>query len=128
MGLEKCRMRKKILIVDDSESLRAVLLFVLEDAGYEVSVASDGVDAQKHLNGQDFNLIITDLHMPNMDGIELIRIIRSMEAYRQTPILFLTTESQQEKKNEAREAGATGWIIKPFQHNKLIAAVGKVIK
>jgi two-component system chemotaxis response regulator CheY len=121
-------MQKKILIVDDSESLRAVLVFVLEDAGYEVLIAADGVDAQKHLNGQDFNLIITDLHMPNMDGIELIRIIRSMEAYRQTPILFLTTESQQEKKNEAREAGATGWIIKPFQHNKLIAAVGKVIK
>jgi two-component system chemotaxis response regulator CheY len=121
-------MKKKILIVDDSESLRAVLIFVLEDAGYEVLVASDGLEALKHLDGQAFNLIITDLHMPNMDGIELIRAIRAISHYRQTPILFLTTESQQEKKNEAREAGATGWIIKPFLQDKLIAAVSRVIK
>lgn len=121
-------MQKRILIVDDSESLRAVLIFVLEEAGYEVLVGIDGIDAGRHLNGQHLDLIITDLHMPNMDGIELIRYIRTLDSYKQTPILFLTTESQQEKKNEARDAGATGWIIKPFQHEKLIAAVNKVIK
>jgi two-component system, chemotaxis family, chemotaxis protein CheY len=121
-------MQKRILIVDDSVSLRAILIFVLEDSGYDVLSASDGLDAMRHLNSQHLDLIITDLHMPNMDGIELIKYIRSLTNYRQTPILFLTTESMQEKKNEAKDAGATGWIIKPFQHEKLIVAVNRVIK
>ncbi|MBN1183940.1 MAG: response regulator [Bacteroidales bacterium] len=119
---------KKILIVDDSASIRDVLSFVLKEEGFEVFMAEDGVDAQKHLNGQQLDLIITDLYMPNMDGIELIKKIRSMSDYERTPILFLTTESQNEKKSEAKEAGATGWIVKPFVQKNLIAAIMKVMK
>jgi two-component system chemotaxis response regulator CheY len=119
---------KKILIVDDSETLRAILIFVLEDAGYQVIVGIDGMDAQKHLNHQPIDLIITDLHMPNLDGIGFIKVVRSHPLYFNTPILFLTTDTQQNKKDEAKEAGATGWIIKPFDQEKLLSAVSKVIK
>jgi two-component system, chemotaxis family, chemotaxis protein CheY len=120
--------RKKILVVDDSETLRAILIFVLEEAGYEVLVGTDGIDAQKHLNDQPLDLIITDLHMPNLDGIGFIKIVRSNIVYMNTPILFLTTDTLQNKKTEAKNAGATGWIIKPFDQEKLISAVNKVIK
>ena len=119
---------KKILIVDDSETLRAILIFVLEEAGYKVFVGIDGIDAQKHLNGQTIDLIITDLHMPNMDGIGFIKVVRSHPFYANTPILFLTTDTLQNKKDEAKEAGATGWVIKPFDEEKLLLAVSKVIK
>jgi two-component system chemotaxis response regulator CheY len=119
---------KKILIVDDSETLRAILIFVLEQAGYKVLVGIDGIDAQKHLNGQTIDLIITDLHMPNLDGIGFIKVVRSHAFYANTPILFLTTDSLQNKKDKAKEAGATGWIIKPFDEEKLISAVSRVIK
>ena len=119
---------KKILIVDDSETLRAILIFVLEEAGYEVLVGIDGIDAQKHLNNRPIDLIITDLHMPNLDGIGFIKVVRSHPFYSNTPILFLTTDTRQNKKTEAKDAGATGWIIKPFNHEKLISAVRKVIK
>lgn len=119
---------KKILIVDDSETLRAILIFVLEEAGYVVLVGIDGMDAQKHLNRQPIDLIITDLHMPKLDGIGFIKVVRSHPVYANTPILFLTTDTQQDKKNEAKDAGATGWIIKPFDQVKLISAVSKVIK
>ncbi len=119
---------KKILIVDDSETLRAILIFVLEEAGYKVLVGIDGIDAQKHLNDQTIDLIITDLHMPNLDGIGFIKVVRSHPFYANTPILFLTTDTLQNKKDEAKEAGATGWVIKPFDEEKLLAAVSKVIK
>ena len=119
---------KKILIVDDSASIRDVLSFVLKEEGFEVLIGEDGVDAQKHLDGQPLDLIITDLYMPNMDGIELIKKIRSIAEYERTPILFLTTESHNEKKNEAKEAGATGWIVKPFVQKNLISAIMKVMK
>lgn len=121
-------MAKTILIVDDSESIREVVSFTLETEGYNVLVGVDGVDAQKHLTGQDIDLVVTDLHMPNLDGIGLIKEVRNREEYKRIPILFLTTESQQEKKMEAKDAGATGWIIKPFVPAKLIAAVKKVIR
>ena len=121
-------MAKTILIVDDSESIREVVSFTLENEGYNVLVAVDGQDALKHLKGNPINLIITDLHMPIMDGIELIKEVRSMDAYKSIPILFLTTESQAAKKLEAKEAGATGWIIKPFVPAKLIAAINKVMR
>ncbi|MGC8803321.1 MAG: response regulator [Bacteroidales bacterium] len=121
-------MAKTILIVDDSESIREVVSFTLENEGYKVLVAVDGKDALKFLDGTDIDLVITDLHMPVMDGIELIKHIRSMEKYQRIPILFLTTESQAAKKMEAKEAGATGWIIKPFVPAKLIAAINKVIR
>ena len=119
---------KKILIIDDSETLRAILIFVLEEAGYKVLVGIDGIDAQKHLNNQTIDLIITDLHMPNLDGIGFIKVVRSHPFYANTPILFLTTDTLQNKKDEAKEAGATGWVIKPFDEEKLLLAVSKVIK
>lgn len=121
-------MGKKILIVDDSESIRDIVTFTLENEGHSVLVGVDGIDAQKHLNGQEIDLIITDLHMPEMDGIGLIKEVRKMDAYSRVPILFLTTESQNAKKMEAKDAGATGWIIKPFVPEKLIAAINKVIR
>jgi two-component system chemotaxis response regulator CheY len=121
-------MGKKILFVDDSESIREIVNFTLANEGYEVLLSDNGKNALKCLNGQDINLIITDLHMPEMNGIELIKEIRQMPDYMRTPILFLTTESQTEKKMEAKDAGATGWIVKPFAPAKLIAAISKVIK
>lgn len=121
-------MCKTILIVDDSESIREVVKFTLQNEGYEVLVGVDGKDALKFLNGTHIDLIITDLHMPEIDGIEFIRHVRNMEQYKRIPILFLTTESQASKKMEAKEAGATGWIIKPFVPVKLIAALKKVLR
>lgn len=116
------------MIVDDSETLRAILIFVLEEAGFEVLEGIDGIDAIKYLDGRHIDLIITDLNMPRMDGIRLIKHVRSIETYSQTPILFLTTDTQQSKKDEARNAGATGWIVKPFDQSKLISAITKVMK
>jgi two-component system chemotaxis response regulator CheY len=121
-------MAKTILIVDDSESIREVVSFTLENEGYNVLIAIDGTDAIRFLNGQNIDLIITDLHMPEMDGITLIKEVRKMPDYHRVPILFLTTESQAAKKMEAKDAGATGWIIKPFVPAKLIAALSKVLR
>jgi two-component system, chemotaxis family, chemotaxis protein CheY len=121
-------MAKTILIVDDSESIREVVSFTLENEGYNVLIAVDGTDALRFLNGQNIDLIITDLHMPEMDGITLIKEVRQMPDYQRIPILFLTTESQAAKKMEAKDAGATGWIIKPFVPAKLIAALSKVLR
>jgi two-component system chemotaxis response regulator CheY len=121
-------MAKTILIVDDSESIREVVSFTLENEGYKVLVGVDGQDAIKFFDGSDIDLLITDLHMPNMDGIDLIKEVRKMDKYQRMPILFLTTESQAVKKMEAKDAGATGWIIKPFVPAKLIAAINKVIR
>jgi two-component system, chemotaxis family, chemotaxis protein CheY len=121
-------MGKKILFVDDSESIREIVHFTLENEGYQVLLSDNGKNALEHLNGQEINLIITDLHMPEMNGIELIKEIRQNQKYQRTPILFLTTESQTEKKMEAKDAGATGWIVKPFVPAKLLAAIGKVIR
>jgi two-component system chemotaxis response regulator CheY len=120
-------MEKTVLIVDDSESIREIVSFTLENEGFKVKVGVDGQDALKFLNGEKIDLIITDLHMPIMNGIELIRVVRNTPDYKMVPILFLTTESQTEKKMEAKEAGATGWIIKPFVPVKLIAAIHKVL-
>jgi two-component system, chemotaxis family, chemotaxis protein CheY len=121
-------MSKTILIVDDSESIREVVSFTLENEGYKVLVGVDGKDAQKFLDGTDIDLVITDLHMPELDGIGLIKEIRKREKYQRVPILFLTTESQAAKKMEAKEAGATGWIIKPFVPAKLLEAINKVLR
>jgi len=121
-------MGKTVLIVDDSESIREVVTFTLENAGYSVLVGIDGADALKFFDGREIDLMITDLHMPNMSGIDLIKRVRENPVYKLIPILFLTTESQQAKKMEAKDAGATGWIIKPFVPAKLLAALGKVIR
>ena len=121
-------MQKTILIADDSSSVRDLVSLTLEAAGYNVLSGIDGQDALKHLNGTEIHLVITDLHMPNMDGISLIKEIRGKEKYLFTPILLLTTESSSSRKQEAKEAGATGWIIKPFAQEKLLEVVQKVIR
>ncbi len=121
-------MPKTILIVDDSASIRAVVAFTLESAGHMVFSAEDGEDALKYLDGRALDLILTDLHMPIMDGLDLIRNARKIDKYKFIPILFLTTESQESKKIEAKQAGATGWIIKPFVPEKLLAVIDKVVR
>jgi two-component system chemotaxis response regulator CheY len=121
-------MSKKILVIDDSESIRELVSMVLENGGYAVDRGSDGLSALKLLDGRKVDLIITDLNMPNVDGISLIREVRKMNQYTTTPILILTTESQTALKEEAKAAGATGWVIKPFAGEKLLAVINKVIK
>ncbi len=121
-------MSKRVLVVDDSDSIRELISLTLSEEGYEIDTAVNGMDAQKILDGRIIDLVITDLHMPEMDGIALIREIRSNDSYKTIPILFLTTESQAEKKKQAKEAGATGWIIKPFVPDKLKAALRKVLR
>ncbi len=120
--------KKKILFVDDSGSIRTLVKMILEKAGYEVIVGEDGTDALPHLNGQHIDLVITDLHMPKMNGLELIKEIRKRQAYKYVPILFLTTETKPELKQEAKMAGATGWITKPFDKEKLLRIIKKVIR
>ena len=115
-----------ILIVDDSASMRQMVEFTLKEAGHQVMVAEDGVMALNLAKGAASDLVITDINMPNMDGITLIRELRALPAYKFTPILTLTTESTTDKKMEGKEAGATGWIVKPFDPEKLAAAVRRV--
>ncbi|MCP4115618.1 MAG: response regulator [Desulfobacteraceae bacterium] len=121
-------MAKTIMTVDDSASVRQMVAFTLKNAGYEVVEAVDGKDALAKLAGTKVNMIITDLNMPNMDGIEMIRNARAMAQYKFIPIILLTTESQNDKKKEGKKAGATGWIIKPFKPEQLLAVVKKVLK
>lgn len=121
-------MSKTILIADDSESIRELVEMTLKSAGYNVLKSVDGEDALSHLNGQAIDLVITDLNMPKMDGIGLIKEIRAKQEYATLPILLLTTESQAAKKEEAKQAGATGWIVKPFVQEKLLSVIQKVIR
>lgn len=120
-------MGKLIATVDDSASIRQMVTFTLKGAGYDVIEAVDGKDALAKLNGKRVDLILTDLNMPNMNGIELISSLRSKAAFKFTPMVLLTTESQAEKKQEGKKAGATGWIVKPFQPEKLLAVVKKLV-
>jgi two-component system, chemotaxis family, chemotaxis protein CheY len=120
-------MGKTIMTVDDSSSVRQVVSFTLKEAGYEVIEACDGLDALTKTKGKSLNLIITDLNMPNLDGIELIKRIRAGSEHKFVPILMLTTESQDEKKMQGKSAGATGWIIKPFKPEQLLTVIKKVI-
>jgi two-component system chemotaxis response regulator CheY len=119
-------MSKTIMIVDDSASMRQMVTFTLVDAGYLVVEAKDGVDALANCTAQKVDLFITDLNMPNMDGIQLTRKLRALAPYRFAPIVMLTTESQIEKKMEGKAAGATGWVIKPFQMEQLLNVIKKV--
>ena len=119
-------MSKLIMTVDDSASIRQMVGFTLRNAGYEVVEAKDGKDAVSKLSGP-IKMVITDLNMPNMDGIELIRQIRATPAYKFIPVVMLTTESQATRKQEGKAAGATGWIVKPFQPEQLLAVVKKVL-
>lgn len=120
-------MGKCIMTVDDSASVRQMVGFTLKQAGYEIMEAQDGVDALNKLNGNSVNMMITDLNMPNMDGIQLIREARNRPETKFIPIVMLTTESQAEKKQEGKNAGATGWIVKPFKPEQLLAVVKKVL-
>ncbi|MCY6382420.1 response regulator [Hoeflea prorocentri] len=115
-----------VLTVDDSRTIRNMLLMTLNGAGYETLQAEDGVHGLEVLGGSEPDVIITDINMPRMDGFGFIENVRRSERHRAVPILVLTTESDAEKKNRAREAGATGWIIKPFDPEKLISAIQRV--
>ncbi len=119
-------MSKTILTVDDSSSVRQMVRFTLEKSGYTVLEAVDGEDALEALDGSKVDLVITDLNMPRLDGIGLTKKIRVKPGFKFTPILLLTTESQEAKKNEGKAAGATGWIVKPFKPEQLLAVVKKV--
>jgi two-component system chemotaxis response regulator CheY len=121
-------MPKQILIVDDSESIREVLAYSISTAGYEVMVATDGLDALKFFDGRTVDLLLTDYHMPNLNGLELLQNVRQMAAYKFIPILVLTTENQVEMIREAKKSGATGWLLKPFNTEKLIQTLRKVIR
>ncbi|OYT17001.1 MAG: two-component system response regulator [Bacteroidetes bacterium 4572_77] len=121
-------MKKSILIVDDSESIRNLVQFTLKDAGFHVISAENGKEALAQFNGQTIHLLLTDLHMPIMSGMDLIREVRKLTDYKYIPILFLTTETQINIKKEAKEAGATGWIVKPFNAEKLINTLRKVLR
>ena len=120
-------MAASILAVDDSASMRQMVSFTLKGAGYDVVEASDGVQALNIAKTRAVNLVITDVNMPNMDGISLIRELRSLSSYKFTPLLMLTTESSPEKKQEGKAAGATGWIVKPFNPEQLLNTVKKVL-
>jgi two-component system chemotaxis response regulator CheY len=117
---------KIILTVDDSASVRQMVKFTLSDAGYTVVEAIDGQDALAKL-ASPVNLVITDLNMPNLDGIGLIRGVRANAALKGIPILMLTTESQESRKREGKAAGATGWIVKPFTPQQILAVVKRVL-
>ena len=120
-------MSKTILVVDDSASMRQVISGTLESAGYQTKVAVDGVDALSKLDGERFALIISDVNMPNMDGISLIKAVKQRPDSKFTPIVMLTTETMAEKKEEGRQAGAKAWIVKPFQPNQILDVVSKLV-
>lgn len=119
-------MAKTALTVDDSKTMRDMVKYTLTQAGFDVVEAEDGQHALSVVAGKKIDVVITDLNMPNMNGIELIRALRAKAEFRSTPILMLTTESDDSKKNEGKSAGATGWIVKPFQPEKLVQVVNKV--
>ncbi len=116
-----------ILAVDDSASMRQMVNFTLKSAGHDVTEAVDGQDALAKARTKPVDLVITDVNMPRMDGIELIRQLRTLPTYKFTPLLMLTTESAGHKKAEGKAAGATGWLVKPFNPEQLIATIKKVL-
>ncbi|WP_237152698.1 response regulator [Oryzibacter oryziterrae] len=119
-------MAKRILTVDDSKTMRDMVSYTLKGAGFEVVEAEDGVRALTVLQSGKVDLIITDINMPNMDGVTLVKRVRSQPSHAATPILILTTESGEDKKAAGKAAGATGWIVKPFAPDKLLQVVNKV--
>lgn len=121
-------MPKKVMIVDDSATMRQLVQFTLNDAGYDVTVASSGEDALDKAEKDKFSLVIADLNMPGINGIEMVRTLRTKTNYRFTPIIMLTTESRQDVRQEAIRAGATCWLIKPFQPSDLMDTVKRFVK
>jgi two-component system chemotaxis response regulator CheY len=120
-------MSAVILAVDDSASMRQMVKFTLESAGYTVVQAVDGVEALEIAKAQPANLVLTDVNMPRMDGISLVRELRNLEEYKGVPMLMLTTESGTETKMRGKQAGATGWIVKPFNPEQLLATIARVL-
>ena len=120
-------MGKCILTVDDSSTMRQMISFTLKEAGFDILEAQDGMEALDQAKGKSLSLIITDVNMPRMDGITLVQRLRAMPEFRFTPILVLTTESGPDMKQKGKEAGATGWIVKPFSPEKLLDVVNKVL-
>lgn len=117
----------RILAVDDSAAMRQIVGVTLKGAGYEVITAEDGVEALDFARRETVDLVITDVNMPRMDGISLVRELRQLAGYRLIPLLVLTTEASLEKKLEGKSAGATGWVVKPFNSERLLATVAKVL-
>ena len=117
----------QILVVDDSASMRNMVVATLESAGHQVKDACDGQVAFDIAKSSSFDVVVTDLNMPVMDGIELVRNLRALASYKYTPILLLTTESAADKKSQGKQAGATGWLVKPFNPEKLLATVDRVL-
>ena len=120
-------MAKTVLVVDDSASMRQTLKITFSTAGYDVLEASDGKEGVKCLDGRKIHLIISDVNMPNMGGIEFVKTVKQTPAYRFTPIMMLTTEAEDDKKRQGQEAGAKAWMVKPFRPEQLLAAVAKLI-
>ncbi|WP_457422646.1 response regulator [Roseateles sp. P5_E7] len=120
-------MSKTILVVDDSASLRQVVGIALKGAGYTVIEGCDGLDALSKLTGQKIHLVISDVNMPNMDGISFVKALKAMPAYRFTPVIMLTTESAEGKKAEGQAAGAKAWVVKPFRPEVMLNAVQKLV-
>ena len=120
-------MGKTILVVDDSASMRQVVGMALKGGGYEVIEACDGKDALSKLGGQKVHLIISDVNMPNMDGITFVKEMKKIAAYKFVPVIMLTTEGNEEKKKAGQDAGAKAWVVKPFQPAQLLAAVSKLL-
>lgn len=120
-------MAKTIMIVDDSASLRQVVGIALKSAGYDVLEGCDGKDALAKLTGQKVHLIISDVNMPNMNGISFVRALKQMPNYKFTPVIMLTTESQEAKKQEGQAAGAKAWVVKPFKPEQMLGAVQKLV-
>ncbi|MDB6002034.1 MAG: two-component system response regulator [Rhizobacter sp.] len=120
-------MAKNIMIVDDSASLRQVVGIALKGAGYTVQEGCDGRDALSKLVGQKVHLIISDVNMPNMDGITFVKAVKQLPLYKFTPIVMLTTESNEEKKKQGQEAGAKAWVVKPFKPEQLLAVAQKLV-
>ncbi|WP_347987402.1 response regulator [Methylomonas sp. AM2-LC] len=117
-----------ILAVDDSASMRQMVSFTLKGAGYNVVEAVDGLDALNKAKAQTFDCVVTDVNMPNKDGISLIKDLRALPNYKFTPMLMLTTESGMDKKQQGKDAGATGWIVKPFNPDQLLKTIKKVME
>lgn len=120
--------QKKLVVVEDSDSVREAIVFALEKSGFEVLTATNGLEAISVLNGAKVDLLLTDYHMPEMNGLELIRWVRQKEEYKRLPVLVLTTESQRDIIIEAKNAGATGWIYKPFAVDRLIQTIRQIIR
>ncbi len=119
---------QSVLAVDDSASIRRLVNHVLDEAGFEVILANDGIEALEYATKNTVDLVLTDINMPNLDGIGLIKKLRTLPTYRFVPLLVLTTESGTDKKMEGKAAGATGWIVKPFDPDQLVATINKVIR